>query len=209
MASAPLTFPSAHKSNPAWEIAHLFPDQGHLSEGDYLSLTENTQRLAEFNDGRIEVLPMPTIEHQRIILFLVNLLGAFVNPRNLGEALMSPLRVRIGERQYREPDVVFLSQAKSSAQGDRYWEGADLVMEVVSEDDPNRDLVDKRRDYAACGILEYWIVDPRDRTITVLRLESGEYVSHSQAKGTGAVRSALLDGFTADAAAVFAAGKRV
>ena len=47
---------------------------------------------------------------------------------------------------------------------DRYWLGADLVVEVVSPDRPERDLVDKRIDYAVrqAGIPEYWVVDPRD-----------------------------------------------
>jgi Uma2 family endonuclease len=45
---------------------------------------------------------------------------------------------------------------------DEYWEGADLVMEVVSshDEDRRRDLVVKREEYARAGIAEYWIVDP-------------------------------------------------
>src|SRR6186713_1167167 len=96
------------ESQPAWEIAKLFPDQGDFSESDYLFITERTNRLAEYSDGTIEVLPMPTTEHQEIVLFLVNLLRSFVNPRNLGRALMAPLRVRLREGRFREPDVVFM-----------------------------------------------------------------------------------------------------
>jgi Uma2 family endonuclease len=42
-----------------------------------------------------------------------------------------------------------------------YWEGADLVVEIVNRDDPARDLETKRAEYAEAGIPEYWIVDPR------------------------------------------------
>ena len=49
----------------------------------------------------------------------------------------------------------------------RYWQGADLVVEVVGPDDPDRDLVEKRADYAEAGATEYWIADPRDETLTV------------------------------------------
>ena len=45
-----------------------------------------------------------------------------------------------------------------------------LVVEVIGEDDPERDLVTKRLEYAQAGIPEYWIVDPRTDTIDVLRL---------------------------------------
>ena len=39
-------------------------------------------------------------------------------------------------------------------------------------------LVEKRADYAEAGIPEYWIVDPRDETVTVLALEGDAYVGH-------------------------------
>ena len=54
---------------PAWEIATLFPDQGQWDEWDYLAL--DTNRLVEFADGYVEVLPMPTELHQDLVLFLL------------------------------------------------------------------------------------------------------------------------------------------
>ncbi len=192
-------------AQPAWQIAELFPNQGDLSEGDYLFLTDHTRRVAEFSNGRIEVLAMPTLEHQEIVLFLVNLLRSFIGPRNLGRAIMSPLRLKIGEGKFREPDVLFALQSNISKVGNRFWQGADLVMEVVSEDDPARDLQTKRSEYADAGIPEYWIVDPRSKTISVLKLENGNYVTFSEKIGNGLVHSSLLQGFTADAKAVFAA----
>ena len=193
-------------AEPAWQIAELFPNQGDLGEGDYLFLTDHTRRVAEFIDGRIEVLAMPTLEHQEIVLFLVNLLRSFIGPRNLGRGIMSPLRLKLGEGKFREPDVLFLLQSNISKAGNRFWQGADLVMEVISEDDPARDLQTKRSEYAAAGIGEYWIVDPRNKTISVLKLENGRYAIHSESTGQRLVHSSLLPGFTADTKAVFAAG---
>jgi Uma2 family endonuclease len=192
-------------AEPAWQIAELFPNQGDLSEGEYLFLTDHTKRVAEFSNGRIEVLAMPTLEHQEIVLFLVNLIRSFIGPRNLGRAIMSPLRLKLGEGKFREPDVLFVLQSNISKAGNRFWEGADLVMEVISEDDPARDLQTKRSEYADAGIPEYWIVDPRSKTISVLKLENGNYITFSETKGDGLVHSSLLQGFTADAKAVFAA----
>ena len=59
---------------------------------------------------------------------------------------------------------------------EKFWEGADLVMEVVSDDDRRRDVVTKRLEYAKAGIAEYWIVDPQQATITVLKLADGKYL---------------------------------
>jgi Uma2 family endonuclease len=58
----------------------------------------------------------------------------------------------------------------------KYADGADLVIEVLSKD-RDRDLQMKRLEYAQAGIPEYWIGDPRDQRITVLRL-AGAPVSH-------------------------------
>jgi len=187
---------------PTWAIAYLFPYQGRWSEADYLAL--DTNHLVEFTDGYVEVLPMPTISHQRIVFFLQQLLSAFVTEYGLGEALAAPLRVRLRTGKYREPDVIFLSTERA-AQTEKYPDGADLVMEVVSPDDPERDYIQKRAEYAEAGIPEYWIVDPQEQRITVLRLVDAEYAVHGEFTSGTQATSVLLDGFAADVADVFAA----
>jgi len=52
-----------------------------------------------------------------------------------------------------------------------------LVIEVVSpgEIQRERDYIAKRSQYQACGIPEYWIVDPQTQTILVLELRENAY----------------------------------
>ena len=69
-------------------------------------------------------------------------------------------------------------------------------------DDPDRDYVTKRADYAEAGIPEYWIVDPQDAAITVLALAGNAYAEHGQFRPGSAATSALLPDFSADAAEV-------
>jgi Uma2 family endonuclease len=88
-----------------------------------------------------------------------------------GKVLFAPLRWRIREQKSRAPDIVLMRRADDPRRQNRFWLGADLVVEIVSPDKPERDLVDKRNDYAKAHIPEYWIVDPRDATITVLQLQ--------------------------------------
>ncbi len=84
---------------------------------------------------------------------------------------------------------------------------ADLVVEIVSPDDPARDLTVKRADYAAAGVLEYWVVDPRRTAVMVLRLAGAEagYVEHGVSGPGSQATSWLLDGFGVDVDALFAA----
>jgi Uma2 family endonuclease len=187
---------------PTWAIAHLFPAQGSWSDDDYLALDTNC--LVEVSNGCLDVLPMPTTSHQQIVAYLYGLLLAFVTGRDLGTVLFAPLRVRLWPGKFREPDIVFMATAHTDRIGEEFWKGADLVMEVVSgdEEDRRRDLVVKRREYARARIGEYWIVDPQELRITVLRLAGKRYVVHGQFAKSAVATSHQLAGFKVDVTAV-------
>ncbi len=191
---------------PAWEVSYLFPAQGAWSVEEYLSLPTN--HLVEFANGRLEVLPMPTDLHQAVVIFLIEVLLAFVKPRRAGTVRTAPLPVELWEDKYREPDVLFML-AKNAHRIRAHWRGADLAMEVLCNDskDRKRDLVIKRKEYAKAGIQEYWIVDPRNHKITVLTLRGSAYRVHGEfTKGMRAA-SVLLPGFSVSVDEVFAQGK--
>jgi Uma2 family endonuclease len=188
-------------------VLALLPDQGQVSEEDYLWLTGHTTRLLEFTDGYVEVLPVPTNTHQGIVLFLVRALLPYLDARG-GILRFAPLRLRLRPGKFREPDLMLLLDADDPRVEDRYWHGADLVLEVVGPDRPERDLVEKWRDYAEAGIPEYWIVNPQDRSITVLALGTGAYVEHGRFAPGARATSALLANFSVAVDDVFAAASR-
>lgn len=194
---------------PAWDIALFYPMQGGWSESDYLSVALSENWMVEYSDGCIEVLPMPTLAHQLIVRFLLDSLRAFVDPRNLGMVLFAPLPLKTVPKHYREPDLIFNFTENHIKRGDKYYTGADLVMEVVSEDrrSHDRDYEKKRVDYAEAGIPEYWIVDPQQKLITVLVLEGQRYSEHGVFGAGSVADSQLLKGFAVAVDEVFAAAK--
>lgn len=183
-------------------VLELLPQQGDLSEKDYLWLTDHTNRLIEFTDGHIEVLPMPTHSHQLLLKFLLRLFEGAVEPAG-GIVLFAPLRLRLWPGKFREPDLLLLLDAADPRKQERYWDGADLVLEIVSPDEPARDLVVKRREYARAGIPEYWIVNPLDRAITVLTLDGDRYSEHGVFTPGMRASSALLPEFSLAVSDVF------
>jgi Uma2 family endonuclease len=193
----------------AWDVARLFPAQGDWRESDYLSL--HTNQLVELIDGTLEVLPMPTPPHQLIVAYLYDRLKSFVAAGSLGTVFFAPLRVRIRSNTFREPDVVFVARKHPDRIGPAYCDGADIVIEVVSPDkvSQDRDYENKRADYAAAGIAEYWIVDPQTQRITVLALVGKEYRVHGEFSPGQQATSQLLAGFAVDTSAVFAAAKNL
>src|ERR1043166_37907 len=183
-------------------LRDLLPKQGNWSEEAYLWLTDHTNRLVEFTDGHIEVLPMPTRRHQAILKLLFLAFHAFVAPLG-GTVFCSALRLRIREEVFREPDLLLLKDEKDSRNQNRFWTGADLTLEVVSPDKPARDLVEKRSEYAEGKGPEYWSVSPEDETITVLRLDGVAYVEHGIFKRGETATSVILPGFSVNVDAVF------
>ena len=168
--------------------------QGLWSDEQYLRLTDSTNWLVEFTDGQIEVLPMPTYKHQAMVRVLLFALWTFVAPTG-GTAVCAALRMRIRPGKYREPDLLALRDRNDPRFSNALWRGADLVVEIVSPDNPERDTQVKRRDYAEGGVPEYWIVNPLDATITVLRLAGDAYVEHGVFRRGDTATSLVLPGF--------------
>ena len=194
---------------PAWEIAHLFPSHGHWTEADYLALEESVgNQLVELDSGRLDVLSMPSLYHQRIVAELFERLDTFVSAFRTGEAYHAPLPVRFSAAHYRMPDISFFQPHRIKDKR-RPPKGADLVMEVVGPGAENRerDLVIKRRGYAKAKVREYWIIDPATKTITVLTLSGKSYNVHGVFKPGEVATSKLLKGFEVVVSDVFAAGK--
>lgn len=198
----------SQRGEPTWEIAQFLPKQGEWTEDDYFQIEET--KYVELVDGCLEFLPTPTPLHQRIAIFLFQMLQNFLFRNEIpGETLLAPCPIRLWSLNAREPDVFYLKPGRL-ADPKQAPLGADLVMEIVSAgaDSRKRDLIDKRRDYALAAISEYWIVDPETELITVLALEGTAYRVHGEFAAGQSANSVLLPGFAADVAAVFAEGKQ-
>src|SRR4051812_45125449 len=104
--------------------------QGLWTEQQYLRLTDYSNRMIEYTDGSLEVLPMPTDKHQAIIGLLFLLLTQALAGH--GVVRVAGLKIRLREGKFRDPDLLLVLQRADSRRGNDYWYGADLVVEVVS-----------------------------------------------------------------------------
>lgn len=192
-----LELPPAREGEPVWALVRLYPRQGDWTEAQYFDLQASF--LVDYSAGCLEFPSMPTIAHQLIVLAMFRMLDAFVSATTAGLVLVAPLPVRLWPDKAREPDIVFLRPERSRYRG-RYPEGADLVVEVVSDDEADRvrDLVTKRHEYATAGIPEYWIIDPREQRVLVLVLEGATYSELGIFTRGQKASSRTLSGFAAD-----------
>ena len=178
----------------------VFKTEGFSVE-DYLSLDGNY--FVEYVDGCLQVLPMPDALHQAIILIVANLLIAYSKPDADARTKISPFKVWLNPRKYREPDVCFMKGENAARRTGGFWRGADLVVEVVSESNRDHDYETKRVDYARAGIPEYWIIDPSQNILRLYKLVEKSYVLHGDfGIGTTAV-SPSLSGLRVDVTELF------
>ena len=169
---------------------------------DYLSL--DGSYLLEYVDGCLQVLPMPDLFHQAIAFVLHTWIDRFTREQGNAKVASAPFKVMLDSVRYREPDIGVMLNIHAARRHRTHWEGADFVIEIVSESNRRHDLETKRVDYAAAGIGEYWVVDPAFKTITQFVLEGAAYREQAVARGDESVRASVLDGFVVVAGSLFA-----
>src|SRR3977135_1705014 len=105
--SAPFTpqtySPSAQTEQ---ELAYELLSEQAWSEEAYLVFSETFNRPIELSDGRLIILPMPSLTHQRILKRFVYLAQAWLAEGRHGEILFAPHPIRLWPGKYREPDAM-------------------------------------------------------------------------------------------------------
>ncbi len=154
-----------------------------------------TNQPCEICDGQLVFMPSPTFYHQKVAMRFSRCLEDWVQPRRLGEVVVSPIDMVLSPHQVRQPDVAFIARERLRIIGRVINGPVDLAAEITSLDGRRRDRLEKRDLYEQYGIKEYWMIDPEARTIEVLFLMSGTYVLHGRFGAGESARSRLLEGF--------------
>ena len=133
---------------------------------DYLKTPDNKRY--ELIEGELYMTPSPITSHQRISRKIEFLLEKFVTENDLGEIFDAPYDVHFDDENVVQPDILFISKDRLNIIGDKNLQGApDLVIEILSESNAYRDLIQKKKLYARFGVKEYWIVVPGEKTIDI------------------------------------------
>ncbi|WP_017306139.1 Uma2 family endonuclease [Spirulina subsalsa] len=154
-----------------------------MSLQEFLNYDDGSDSRYELEDGKLLYMPSESDINQRIAMFLLAYflqLGLPFYRLRIG----AELAVMGSRATVRLPDLMVLTeelaQALSGASRSMIsleMPPPELVVEVVSpgRENEERDYRYKRAQYQARGIREYWIIDPMQEQITVLRLVRGLY----------------------------------
>lgn len=146
-------------------------DAGRLTTAEYLSTAE-TNRRRELAWGIVREPPAPTWDHQVLVGRIFTKLNAHATRFRLGKVGVSPLDVVLDPDRHLvlQPDVVFISAARSGIIKAQIRGAPDLVVEVLSADSRRYDRDQKREWYGEYGVRELWLVEPWRRYIAVCDL---------------------------------------
>jgi Uma2 family endonuclease len=150
----------------------------------------------EYINGEIIMAPTPTVLHQAVLRNLSFALYEFVLRTKTGSIFFSPLDVVLPSGDVVQPDAFFLTnEEEERALVEKRVHGAPaFLVEILSPGSIKRDALTKRGLYERNGVREYWIVDPKAKTLAQM-VRCGEHFELTEFKEGDTVRGVVLDGF--------------
>jgi Uma2 family endonuclease len=167
-----------------------------MTEDEFVTWSFRENVRAEWLDGEVVITSPVNTEHAVLVVWLLRVVGIFVERRGLGVVLGPELFVRFAERKRRYlPDLFFISTQRTAQFRKAHFEGApDMIMEVVSPDSVARDWRDKYAAYESAGVREYWVIDPMAEHAEIYLLsDAGKY--ERVAERDGWLVSTVVAGF--------------
>lgn len=183
------------------------PHERSMTVQQFHMLREDTERLFEYVDGAVMMVPSPSTHHQRISsrlhAKLFNLLGG-----GDCEVFHAPFDVELKGGNLVGthiviPDLLVICD-KEGLTNNKFVGAPHLIIEILSPSNQAHDLVFKLNLYMQAGVKEYWIVNPMLNIIQVYELDQhGQYKQVDSLKETGMIESTVLPGFRVNLEEVF------
>ncbi len=177
------------------DVSDQKPHPGRrMTEEEYLEWSGD--EWSEWVDGEVLIMSPVNVRHAILFSFLLPLMVAFAEQRDLGRVLSKPFQMRLGkQRRRRSPDVMFVAAARLGSLQANHLEGpADLVVEIVSPESIARDWREKYLEYEAAGVREYWVIDPMAQRIEMYTLGTNNGYRRVD-EADGKVNSVVVPGF--------------
>ena len=108
-------------------------------------------------------------KHQTISMELSTILNTYIKSNNGAcRVFHTPFDVKLNDQPLTivQPGLMIICD-KNKLDGKRCNGAPDFIIEIVSPGNPSDDYIRKLYYYKNAGVHEYWIVDPRRKTVTV------------------------------------------
>ena len=158
----------------------------------------------EFINGEVIIHSPVANEHEMVSNELNTLINVYISIHNLGRVTHEKLMISLTRNDY-EPDICFFKKEKASKfkEGQKLFPAPDMVVEVLSRSTEKFDRGVKFEDYAFHNVKEYWIIDPRQKTIEKYLLKNKQYQLDEKVHNGNIISSTVIKGFSIPARAIF------
>lgn len=182
------------------------PAPGEWTYDDFLALPDDGNRY-EIIEGVLYTVNAPNIDHQYVVTQLIKKLAVFIEEHNLGEVLAAPFEVHLSKSTRPvQPDVLFIKAENWPGAGVSFYDGVpDLIVEVISPSSIRTDQHIKFNAYEQAGVPEYWIANPKTRSVEIFTLSGREYALLGQYAEDEVIESEALAGIQIITSSLFVA----
>jgi Uma2 family endonuclease len=170
---------------------------------DYMDLPEGPPYY-ELVEGELIMSPSPILFHQGILGNIVRILYRYLDEHPIGTVYFAPCAVFLTEINAYQPDAFFITNERLSILAEKGVEGApDLVIEILSPSTARLDKGPKKKIYAATGVQELWLVEPKVKELIVYDLQSSVDTPKLTIRSNGSFESPLFPGLVLKGAEIF------
>ena len=154
--------------------------QTHLMTAEELMHLDDDSHRHELIKGELLTMPPPGYPHGTVTLNLSVLLFNYVKANHLGRvAAEMGYKLEIDPDTVLAPDISFIAQDRVGIRVEGYRSGPpDLAVEVLSPSDRKSQVERKTLLWLELGAKAVWNVDPRKRTVEVLRADGHRQLFH-------------------------------
>jgi Uma2 family endonuclease len=158
----------------------------------------------ELADGVLRVSDAPRVPHQRAVARFFLALNQHATDEAIGEVWLSPIDVILDDEQHLvvQPDLLFISNARSRIVTDRIWGAPDLVVEVLSPNPRIGTLNEHLRWFATYGVRECWIVDLAIHNVEVVAFADSVIRERRRFEAASPIRSRVFPEFNRSLATI-------
>ena len=140
------------------------------------NLAYQEERREELIGGKVVMMSPASVNHTFVSgniywLFASYLRGKKCTPISDGSTVF------LTDKDHFVPDVMVVCDP-DKIKSDGIYGAPDLVVEVLSPSTARNDRTYKKETYANCGVREYWLVSPEEKSLDVYRTNGTEFVLH-------------------------------
>jgi Uncharacterized protein conserved in cyanobacteria len=185
----------------------LLPQVKYITYEEFKDIDERTDELLEYIDGRIYYQASPSQVHQTVALNLATEFNIFFKNKPC-KPFIAPFDIILKheKEEYTRkviPDISIICD-KTGLNSLNYAGVPTLIVEILSPSNESHDLVTKMNLYQKFKVKEYWIVNPKIKTISIYKInDDGLYEQFGVYKNKEKFKSAIFEELNIDLGEIF------